>query len=151
MKQGREDWKSRWESQLTELKRMSRKNDSRGSWGARMRRQRSDSDSFVGWHLNRAFCFYVLFNVTDKILVVYSVLEEEKTVDFALFLTELLLVRVYTLVLLLFLFSYFIYLQVMIFWWNDLDNLVLVNCHYQNLAWTWETYSRRLAHLNFDD
>lgn len=44
--QERGDWKNRWQSQLTELKRMSRNNDSRGSWGARMRRQRSESFAF---------------------------------------------------------------------------------------------------------
>ncbi|OVA04031.1 DnaJ domain [Macleaya cordata] len=40
----RSEWRNRWQSQLTELKRNSRNRDSREnmSWGARMRRQRNE-------------------------------------------------------------------------------------------------------------
>ncbi|EOY05165.1 hypothetical protein QUC31_016897 [Theobroma cacao] len=41
----RSEWKNRWQSQLSELKRRSMNRDARGnmSWGARMRRQRDES------------------------------------------------------------------------------------------------------------
>ncbi|XAR48789.1 hypothetical protein NMG60_11031731 [Bertholletia excelsa] len=41
------EWKMRWQSQLSELKRRSMNKDSRGnmSWGARMRRQRNESST----------------------------------------------------------------------------------------------------------
>ncbi|KAI8012767.1 hypothetical protein LOK49_LG06G02343 [Camellia lanceoleosa] len=41
----RSKWKTRWQAQLSELKRRSMNKDARGnmSWGARMRRQRNDS------------------------------------------------------------------------------------------------------------
>ncbi|CAL5391990.1 unnamed protein product [Camellia sinensis] len=41
----RSEWKTRWQAQLSELKRRSMNKDARGnmSWGARMRRQRNDS------------------------------------------------------------------------------------------------------------
>ncbi|WOL04184.1 chaperone protein dnaJ 20, chloroplastic-like [Canna indica] len=41
----RSGWRSRWQDQLSELKRRNRNNDSEGnlSWGARMRRQRPES------------------------------------------------------------------------------------------------------------
>lgn len=41
----RSEWKTRWQAQLSELKRRSMNKDARGnmSWGARLRRQRNDS------------------------------------------------------------------------------------------------------------
>ena len=41
------EWKSRWQAQVSELKRKSMNKDSKGSmsWGARMRRQREESYS----------------------------------------------------------------------------------------------------------
>ncbi|KAK9289197.1 hypothetical protein L1049_017671 [Liquidambar formosana] len=43
----RSEWKNRWQSQLSELKRRSMNKSSRGnmSWGARMRRQMNDSSA----------------------------------------------------------------------------------------------------------
>ncbi|VFQ64636.1 unnamed protein product [Cuscuta campestris] len=40
------EWKNRWQSQLSELKRRSMcKDDSNGSWGATMRSQRREASS----------------------------------------------------------------------------------------------------------
>ncbi|KAA8527906.1 hypothetical protein F0562_035225 [Nyssa sinensis] len=43
----RSEWKSRWQAQVSELKRRSMNEDTRGnmSWGARMRRQRNESST----------------------------------------------------------------------------------------------------------
>ncbi|CAL5352330.1 hypothetical protein CsSME_00045533 [Camellia sinensis var. sinensis] len=43
----RSEWKNRWQVQLSELKRRSMNKNAHGnmSWGARMRRQRTDSSS----------------------------------------------------------------------------------------------------------
>ncbi|KAL8162917.1 hypothetical protein V2J09_014406 [Rumex salicifolius] len=47
MVEDRTDWKNKWQSQLSELKRRSMNKDARGnsSWGARMRRQNSESSA----------------------------------------------------------------------------------------------------------
>ncbi|XP_057482261.1 chaperone protein dnaJ 20, chloroplastic-like [Actinidia eriantha] len=48
-KEERSEWKSRWQGQLSELKRRSMNKDDRGnmSWGARMRRQRNGASNEV--------------------------------------------------------------------------------------------------------